>query len=480
MISLIDFNFVVPFLIIASASLLILILELIFKKSQSIVYYFSIFAVIAAIISVSFKINIDQIVFNEFLRVNNTSNVFTVLVLLSVLLTLLSSKSYIRKFDINFSEFYSIIMFSAVGMLTMIYANDLLIIFIGLETMSICFYILAGFLRKRPKSNESAMKYFLLGAFMTGFLLYGISLIYGFTGFTNITKIFQNVQNFESPVFIVGLGLIMIGFFFKIGIFPFQMWIPDVYEGAPTTVSGLLSTSGKITALGTIAPIIISQPSFSKYQFIFSVLALLTMLFGNVIAIAQTNLKRLLAYSSIASAGYILVGVAGVNEYSLKGIEFYLVSYIFMQLGSFIIVSMIENFNAEKRDFSMVNISDYKGLSKRNPVIAFVFTIFLLSLAGIPTLAGFWGKYYLFYAAIKSNLIWLSVLAILFSVVSVYYYLRIIVYMWFMDSEVKDTDDIQKPLQIHFGNKVALAIAIAGTLIFGIYPQLFFNLLNIK
>jgi NADH-quinone oxidoreductase subunit N len=371
-------------------------------------------------------------------------------------------------------------MFSAVGMLTMIYANDLLIIFIGLETMSICFYILAGFLRKRPKSNESAMKYFLLGAFMTGFLLYGISLIYGFTGFTNITKIFQNVQNFESPVFIVGLGLIMIGFFFKIGIFPFQMWIPDVYEGAPTIVSGLLSTSGKIAALGTIAPIIISQPSFSKYQFIFSVLALLTMLFGNVIAIAQTNLKRLLAYSSIASAGYILVGVSGVNEYSLKGIEFYLLSYIFMQLGSFIIVSMIENFNADKRDFSIVNISDYKGLAKRNPVIAFVFTIFLLSLAGIPPLAGFWGKYYLFYAAIKSNLIWLSILAILFSVVSVYYYLRIIVYMWFMDNEVKNTDDIQKPLQIYLGNKVALAIALAGTLIFGIYPQLFFNLLNIK
>ena len=221
------------------------------------------------------------------------------------------------------------------------------------------------------------MKYFLLGAFMTGFLLYGISLIYGFTGYTNISKIFLNVQNFESPVFIVGLGLILIGFFFKIGIFPFQMWIPDVYEGSPTTISGLLSTSGKIAALGTIAPIILLQPSFSKFQFIFSILALLTMLFGNVIAIAQTNIKRLLAFSSIASAGYLMVGLAAVNELALKGIMFYLLSYVFMQIGAFILVSVIEKFNSDNRDFSMVNIADYKGLAKGNPFLAAMLTVFL-------------------------------------------------------------------------------------------------------
>jgi len=477
MIHLVDFNFVLPLVIIAIGSVLTIMIEIIFRKSQNVVYYFSIVCVIAAIAASFLKLDVEQYIFNEFLKVNNSSYVFCVLVLISVLLTLLSSKSYIEKFEINFSEFYSVILFSATGMLTMIFANDLLIIFLGLETMSVCFYILAGFMRKRPKSNESSMKYFLLGAFMTGFLLYGISLIYGFTGYTNISKIFLNVQNFESPVFIVGLGLILIGFFFKIGIFPFQMWIPDVYEGSPTTISGLLSTSGKIAALGTIAPIILLQPSFSKFQFIFSILALLTMLFGNVIAIAQTNIKRLLAFSSIASAGYLMVGLAAVNELALKGIMFYLLSYVFMQLGAFILVSVIEKFNSDNRDFNMVNIADYKGLAKRNPFLAAMLTVFLFSLAGIPPFAGFWGKYYLFYAAIKSNLIWLSVLAILFSLVSVYYYLRVIVYMWFTDSET--TFEENTPVTA-WGSRLSIIISFTGTIVFGLLPQLFFTLFKLK
>jgi len=477
MIHLIDFNFVLPLVFIAIGSVITIIIEIIFRKSQNVVYYFSIACVIAAIAASFLKLDVEQFIFNEFLKVNNSSYVFCVLVLISVLLTLLSSKSYIEKYEINFSEFYSVILFSATGMLTMIFANDLLIIFLGLETMSICFYILAGFMRKRPKSNESSMKYFLLGAFMTGFLLYGISLIYGFTGSTNISKIFLNVQNFESPVFIVGLGLILIGFFFKIGIFPFQMWIPDVYEGSPTTISGLLSTSGKIAALGTIAPIILLQPSFSKFQFIFSILALLTMLFGNVIAIAQTNIKRLLAFSSIASAGYLMVGLAAVNELALKGIMFYLLSYVFMQLGAFILVSVIEKFNSDNRDFSMVNIVDYKGLAKKNPFLAAMLTVFLFSLAGIPPFAGFWGKYYLFYAAIKSNLIWLSVLAILFSLISVYYYLRVVVYMWFTDSET--TFEENTPVTA-WGSRLSIIISFAGTIVFGLLPQLFFTLFKLK
>ncbi|HEY5536274.1 MAG TPA: NADH-quinone oxidoreductase subunit N [Ignavibacteria bacterium] len=477
MIHLIDFNFVLPLVFIAIGSVITIIIEIIFRKSQNVVYYFSIACVIAAIAASFLKLDVEQFIFNEFLKVNNSSYVFCVLVLISVLLTLLSSKSYIEKYEINFSEFYSVILFSATGMLTMIFANDLLIIFLGLETMSICFYILAGFMRKRPKSNESSMKYFLLGAFMTGFLLYGISLIYGFTGYTNISKIFLNVQNFESPVFIVGLGLILIGFFFKIGIFPFQMWIPDVYEGSPTTISGLLSTSGKIAALGTIAPIILLQPSFSKFQFIFSILALLTMLFGNVIAIAQTNIKRLLAFSSIASAGYLMVGLAAVNELALKGIMFYLLSYVFMQLGAFILVSVIEKFNSDNRDFSMVNIADYKGLAKKNPFLAAMLTVFLFSLAGIPPFAGFWGKYYLFYAAIKSNLIWLSVLAILFSLISVYYYLRVVVYMWFTDSET--TFEENNPVTA-WGSRLSIIISFAGTIVFGLLPQLFFTLFKLK
>jgi NADH-quinone oxidoreductase subunit N len=475
MIHLVDFQFVYPLLILTAASVLALVLEIIFKKSQTIVFYFCIISIIAAIAASFLKLNTDLVLFNEYIKISNTVYAFGILVLISLLLTLLSSKSYIKRQEINFSEFYSILMFAGVGMLSMIYANDLLIVFLGLEMMSICFYVMAGFLRKRPKSNESAMKYFLLGAFMTGFLLYGISLIYGTSGSTNLSKIFINVQLFESPVFIVGLGLFLIGFFFKVGVFPFHMWIPDVYEGAPTTVSGMMSTAGKIAAFGVISPMILYQPSFTKFQFIFSILALMTMLFGNVIAIAQTNIKRLLAYSSIASAGYLMVGIASVTDFATKGIVLYLLAYVFMQLGAFIIVSSIEGSESGENDYLKVSLNDYKGLAKKNPFIATMLTIFLFSLAGIPPFAGFWGKYFLFYAAIKSNLVWLSVIAIVFSVISVYYYLKVIVYMWFTDSE-NETSEIE----ISFGNRLAITIAFLGTIVFGIFPQLFFSIFNIK
>lgn len=475
MIHLVDFQFVYPLLILTAASVLALVLEIIFKKSQTIVFYFCIISIIAAIAASFLKLNTDLVLFNEYIKISNTVYAFGILVLISLLLTLLSSKSYIKRQEINFSEFYSILMFAGVGMLSMIYANDLLIVFLGLEMMSICFYVMAGFLRKRPKSNESAMKYFLLGAFMTGFLLYGISLIYGTSGSTNLSKIFINVQLFESPVFIVGLGLFLIGFFFKVGVFPFHMWIPDVYEGAPTTVSGMMSTAGKIAAFGVISPMILYQPSFTKFQFIFSILALMTMLFGNVIAIAQTNIKRLLAYSSIASAGYLMVGIASVTDFATKGIVLYLLAYVFMQLGAFIIVSSVEGSESGENDYLKVSLNDYKGLAKKNPFIATMLTIFLFSLAGIPPFAGFWGKYFLFYAAIKSNLVWLSVIAIVFSVISVYYYLKVIVYMWFTDSE-NETSEIE----ISFGNRLAITIAFLGTIVFGIFPQLFFSIFNIK
>ena len=271
MIQLPDLIFAMPLLVLASSSILALILEIIFKKSQIIVFYFCILSILASIYYSFQHMDTDITIFADYLRVNNASYGFGALILVSLLFTILSSKSYIKKNDINFSEFYCMLMFAGVGMMSMVYANDILIVFLGLELMSICFYVMAGFLRKRPKSNESAMKYFLLGAFMTGFLLYGISLLYGVTSSTNLSKIFINIQSFESPVFIIGIGLFLIGFMFKIGIFPFHMWIPDDYEGAPTPISGMMSTAGKIAALGTITPIIFSNQGFLKFQFIFSV-----------------------------------------------------------------------------------------------------------------------------------------------------------------------------------------------------------------
>ena len=472
MIHLNEFQHIIPLLIIAGAAVITLLLEMIFKKSENIILGFSIVSVIAAILISFTYLNKEFVIFNEFLRINNSSIVFSVIILIGILITLFASKAYLEKEEINFGEYYSLLLFAVTGMLLMVFANDLLIIFIGLELMSICFYVLAGFLRNRVKSNESAMKYFLLGAFMTGFLLYGIALIYGATGTTNITRILANPKVFSSTIFMVGMGLFLIGFFFKMGIFPFHMWIPDVYDGAPTVVSGMMSTAGKIAAVGTIVPLILYF-NLIDFRILFAIAAVVTMLFGNIIALAQTNIKRLLAYSSIASAGYVMVGVASLNDFALKGITYYLIAYTFMQLGAFIVVSIIESSSDDKKDFKFINLADYKGLAKRNLLLATFLSVFLFSLAGIPPFAGFWGKYYLFYAAIKANLVWLAVIGILLSVVSVYYYIRIIVYMWFQDApdELLDEKVVVSPL-----GAAAVWVAIVGTVIFGVYPQLFFTM----
>ena len=470
MIPLKDFAEVIPFLIITGAALMTMVFEILFKKNAPIIYGFSIISILAALATSFNGLNKDQIIFNNYFHLNNVTIAFTVTILVGMLITIISAKNYLEKEDINFGEFYSLLLFAVMGMYLMIWGNDILVIFIGLEIMSICFYILAGFLRKRPKSNESALKYFLLGAFMTGFILYGIALMYGVTGTTNLTILYSNPENFKSSIFVIGFGLYIIGFFFKMGIFPFHMWIPDVYDGAPTVVSGMMSTAGKIAAVGTILPFILNV-HLNEFQQIFSVLAVVTMLFGNVIALAQTNIKRLLAYSSVASAGYIMVGIASMNELATKGIAYYLVAYTFMQLGAFLVVSLIEKKSEDSRDYANIDLDSYKGLAKRNPWLATFMTLFLFSLAGIPPFAGFWGKYYLFYASIKAGLIWLSVIGILLSLISIYYYLRVIVYMWFTESVEGQEKESYSMLGM-----AGISLAIVGTLVFGLFPNLFFNL----
>lgn len=471
MINYSDLKEIIPLIIIAASALISLLIAVYFKKSGMPVYVFSLLSVLAALIYTGLNVTKDAIIISEMLRINPYSNAFCMIALLSVFITFIASKDYLEKLGINFGEYYSILLFALFGMMTMIYANDMLTVFIGLETMSVCFYVLTGLLRKRMKSNESAMKYFLLGAFMTGFLLYGMALIYGATGYTNIGRILATFTAIRTPMFLIGLALFMIGFFFKIGIFPFQMWIPDVYEGAPTVVSGMMSTAGKIAAVGTLIPIIITL-NLVEYKILFSVLATLTMLYGNIVALSQSNLKRLLAYSSIASAGYIMVGITSMTDFSIKGIAFYLLAYVFMQLGAFIVVAVFENSTSDGKDYRNVTFDDYKGLAKRNPMLAISLTVFLLSLAGIPPLAGFWGKYYIFYAAIKADLIWLSVLAILLSVISVYYYLKVIVYMWFKEPEGETSGEA---VHVNVLSYVAIMFSLIGTLLFGLYPDLFFT-----
>lgn len=472
MIQLKELYEVIPLLIIAFSATFILLIEAFYRKGEDAVFGFSLLAVISAIAASMFQVGHEVIVFNQFLRITGMSVTFSVIMLISIAITIIASKSYLEKENINFSEYYSLLLFALLGMMLMVMANDILIIFIGLEIMSISFYVLAGFLRRRPKSNESALKYFLLGAFMTGFILYGIALIYGASGTTNLTMLYANKTALKQFIFIVGLGLFTIGFMFKIGVFPFQMWVPDVYDGAPTVVSGMLSTAGKIAAVGTLLPLMLTL-NIIDFKLVFAVASVATMLYGNVIALAQKNIKRLLAYSSIASAGYIFVGLSAMNKTAMTGITFYLIAYTFMQLGAFIIVSILEKRDDGSRDYKNVDLDFYKGLGKRNPWTAAFLTIFLFSLAGIPPFAGFWGKYYLFYAAIEAKMIWLAVIGILLSLIGVYYYLKIIVYMWFSDATGEVAEEA-----IHVPATAALAsiMAVIGTILFGLIPDLFFRL----
>lgn len=468
MIKLQELLNILPTIILAVMAVLLLFIGVLFKKSQRLVILLSLLSVLSAIYFLYKNLGKDLYAFGDFIAINTNNSIFAIITLVAVMMSIMASYYYLIKQEINYPEFYPLILFSAVGMLVMIQANDLITVFIGLEFMSICFYVLTGFYRTKLISNESALKYFFFGAFMTGFLLFGMALIFGTAGSTRYQVIFSDLSIVKLPIFIIGSILFFAGFFFKIGLFPFHFWVPDVYEGAPTTVTGLMSTSGKIAAVGTIVPFIV-RLNVTNYESLFSIIALITMLVGNVLALTQTNIKRLLAYSSIASAGYIFVGVCANTDLAIKSIAYYLLAYVFMQLGSFIIVSVIEKPSLESKEYSNVNIEDYKGLYKTNPYLAFTLSIFLLSLGGIPPLAGFWGKYYIFYAAIKENLITISIIAIIFSIISLYYYLKVVVYMWFYDSESKEV------IHIDTLSSLAIFIGVILTILIGIYPELFFT-----
>jgi NADH-quinone oxidoreductase subunit N len=318
-------------------------------------------------------------------------------------------------------------------------------------------------MRRKIESNESAIKYFLLGAFLTGFLLLGIAFIYGYTGSTNFTAI-ADARPQKDTFYLIGLTLVFIAFIFKTGAFPLQMWIPDVYQGAPTIVTGMMSSVGKTAAFGAMISFF-SIFGLNNIPMVVAMVAILTMLYGNVVALVQTNIKRLLAYSSIAHAGYIMVGFITINAFSIHAILFYLVGYLLMQSGAFIIISMVE---AKTPDNGTRNtLESYKGLGKTNPMLSLMMTIFLFSLAGIPPFAGFWGKYYIFLSAIQTNYIWVAIVGILLSLVGVYYYIKIILYMWFYEP-VGETDTNYRSDFSY----MAAAISVIGLVAFGVYPDL--------
>jgi NADH-quinone oxidoreductase subunit N len=385
-------------------------------------------------------------------------------------LVLLLSIDYLQRLGMESGEFYILVLFAATGMVVMAGANDLIVVFLGLETMSLALYVLAGIFRTRIEAGEASMKYFLLGAFASGFFLYGIALIYGATGSTNLHKIGAAVAAgaARDPLLLIGFGLLLVGFGFKISSVPFHMWTADVYEGAPTSVTALIATGSKAAAFAALVRVLLEavRPLQAEWAWLFWGLAVLSMTLGNVVAIAQENLKRMLAYSSIAHVGYMLVGIVAGGALGNGGVLFYLLVYTFMTVGAFGVILLLESGGEEA-----VRIGDTAGLAARHPLAALALSVFLLSLVGIPPTAGFVGKFYLFGAAVRSGYIWLAVIGVLNSAVAAYYYLRVIVSMYMREPE--GTPTVLAP---SFAGALALVVALWGVIQLGIMPAPIFDL----
>jgi len=385
-------------------------------------------------------------------------------------LVLLESIDYLKRRGMESGEFYILVLFAAAGMVIMAGANDLIVVFLGLETMSLALYVLAGFFRTEIQAGEASMKYFLLGAFASGFFLYGIALIYGATASTNLDKIGAAVKAGagRDPLLLIGFALLLVGFGFKISAVPFHMWTADVYEGAPTSVTAFIASGSKAAAFAALLRLLLEslRPLQGEWTWLFWVLAVLSMTLGNVVAIAQQNLKRMLAYSSIAHVGYMLMGIVAGGGLGGGSVLFYLLVYTFTIAGAFGIILLLERSGEEA-----VGVGDTAGLATRHPLAALALALFLLSLVGIPPTAGFVGKFYLFGAAVRSGYVWLAVIGVLNSAAAAYYYLRIIVNMYMREPE--GTPAVIMP---SFAGALAVAVALWGVMQLGIFPAPLFDL----
>lgn len=461
----------IPFVLISAGILVSLIFEMYAKNSKRIIAWFSVFIFLAAGFHSLVNVDNAQLFFNSMLQVGGNINIFIFLFNFAAALVVLMAMDYSSKYGNNFGEFYILLQSSVLGMMLMAGAKDLFVIFLGLEIMSVSFYALAGLNRMRLKANEASLKYFLLGSFATGFIVYGIALIFGSTNTTSIPQIVDKFGELtHNLLFMAGILMFLIGFSFKMAAFPFHMWVPDVYEGSATTVAGFFSTAGKTAAFSAVIITLGSvfmHGNANIFEPYLVVLAVTSMLYGSIVAIAQNNIKRMLAYSSIAHAGYLMIGLASGNYEGIAGIIFYLAAYTFMNLGAFGVVALIEG-----KDETNLTFESYTGLSKKQPFLAAMLAICMFSLAGIPPFAGFFGKYYIFIAAIKSDLTWLAIVGVISSVISIYFYLRVVVIMYFNETEIDLT--VQKS---NYG-LLAVVISVILVIIIGIAPGSLIDLIS--
>ena len=471
---MLNLGLLLPELTLAGFALLVILLDLAIPRKG----WLAVVSIIGIVVAGGFTVNMwgvsSQAIFNNMLAVDNFALFFKLLFLVIAALVILASVDYVSKFSRFQGEYYALVLLAALGMMLMAATAELISIYIALELTSISLYALTGFL-KDPKSTEASLKYLLLGAVASAVLLFGMALVFGFTGKTQLGEIAQAIQGLSlsgvlaSPGLVLGVVLMIAGFGFKIAAVPFHMWVPDVYEGAPTPITAYLSVASKAAGFAIILRVFYSAfglPSWLSLDWglIFGVLAAIGMTAGNIIAIPQTNIKRMLGYSSIAQAGYLMVGLATMGFSPAADIAgrsallFFLASYALTNLGAFIAIIAISN----KLDSDL--ISDYSGMGKRAPLLALALTLCLVSLIGMPPAAGFMAKFYIFSGAVKHGLLWLVVIAVINSVISAYYYLRVVKVMWL--GEPASRAKIPSSGALRF----ALAISSLGVLVLGIVP----------
>jgi NADH-quinone oxidoreductase subunit N len=464
-----DFQYILPEIVLTAGALLLLIVDMFTSRQHQRVLGWCALAVLGATALTLLPFSgANLVVSRGLLAIDGFAFFFKLIFLGAAAITVLMSSSYLEAEGLKVGEYYFLILCATLGMMFMASGIDLIAIFIGLETMAVAFYILVGYVKPNRRSNEAAVKYFLLGAFSLGLLLYGMSLLYGLSGTTNLRELTATFVAGESDgLLLVAIILVIAGIGFKIAAVPFHMWAPDVYEGAPTPVTAFLSVGSKAAAFAMLLRIFFEGlPGLvEEWRPIFYALAIITMTLGNIAAITQSNIKRMLAYSSIAHAGYILIGVVAGTPRGFTAIFVYLMVYVFMQLGAFAVVTMLRRENVAGDE-----LKDLSGLYSRYPVAAFAMLFFMLSLGGIPPTAGFMGKFWLFSAAIESGYIWLAVVAVGNSAISLYYYIRVIVYMWIKE------EIAGPPIRVSPAMVAALVITLVGTIVFGLYPGPLFEL----
>jgi NADH-quinone oxidoreductase subunit N len=478
-----DWEGVMPEIALLVFAIAVILLDLFIKRKGVLVIVSAIGIILSAFLSWCFW-GARLSFFNHMLVVDSFAVFFKLLFLGTALLVILSTADYAKKFERFQGEYYALILLSTLGMMLMAACADLISLYISVELTSISLYVLVGFLKDK-KSTEASLKYLLLGAIASAVLLYGMALVFGFTGQTQLGAIASSLQAMgpgsitSSPALLMGIVMLIAGFGFKIAAVPFQMWVPDVYEGAPTPITAYLSVGSKAAGFAIIMRVLISAFStnginVANWNIIFAALAVIAMIVGNVAAIPQTNIKRMLGYSSIAQAGYLMVGLAATRVFSgsapaavtsgQSGVLFFLASYALTNLGAFIAIIVITS------KINSDNIADFAGMGKRAPLLALALTLCLISLIGIPPAAGFMAKFYLFRAAIINDLLWLVIVAVINSVISAYYYLRVVKAMWF--NEPASPEKVPSS----FSPKVALAICCLGVLLLGIIPGLLMKL----